>query len=145
MLKISIKNTKFVTQRLCQSRLLPIRPISILYSLLPGSRWTPFLPRESVVSALGKPATNHHKIDQETIRIKFQIEMLQKQVTINIANCNTTVICITFIVKGVLWKDYPLSRADQGHSVESRKEIKWKYLDILIVVSGRSDWLIWDH
>ena len=46
---------------------------------------------------------NHqHKIDQETIGIKIQIEMLQKQVTINIANCNTTVICITFIVKGVL-------------------------------------------
>ena len=107
MLKISIKNTKFVTQRLCQSRLLPIRPISILYSLLPGSRWTPFLPRESVVSALEKPPTNRHKIDQETIRIKIQIEMLQNQVTINIANCNTAVICINVIIKRVLWKDCP--------------------------------------
>ena len=70
--------------------------------LLPGSRWTPFLPRESVVSALEKPPTNRHKIDQETIRIKIQIEMLQNQVTINIANCNTAVICINVIIKRVL-------------------------------------------
>ena len=44
----------------------------------------------------------HPKQNMNLIRIKIQIEMLQNQVTINIANCNTAVICINVIIKRVL-------------------------------------------